>query len=59
MKKVKVAITLDSQTLNRVDGLVRKRQTLELGRGQLISNRSNVIEEMVKDYLAKSDDVLD
>lgn len=46
MASVKVAITIDRDTLNRVDGLVSKR---------VFPNRSRAIQEAVAEKLARID----
>ena len=46
MGSVKVAITIDRETLNRVDGLVSKR---------IFANRSRAIQEAVAEKLARID----
>jgi len=49
-KKVAISITLDGDVLRAVDNRLRAAQQKELGRGRLKSNRSNLIEQVLRDW---------
>jgi len=49
-KKVAISITIDGDVLRSVDSRLRSVQEKELGRGRLRSNRSNLIEQVLRDW---------
>jgi metal-responsive CopG/Arc/MetJ family transcriptional regulator len=48
MKKARITITINTELLEAIDDLVRKRQLVELKEGKLASSRSSVIEDLVE-----------
>ncbi len=52
-KKERISITIDPELLRLVDELVKKRRKEELERGELISSRSGVIEDILWSYFRK------
>lgn len=51
-KKVAISITMDGDVLRSLDSALRGVQAKELGRGMLTSNRSRLIEQIVRDWTA-------
>jgi len=49
-KKVAISITIDGDVLRTLDNRLRAVQEKELGRGRLKSNRSNLIEQVLRDW---------
>ena len=49
-KKVPISITIDGDVLRRLDGALREIQSKELAKGRLRSNRSTLIEGIVRDW---------
>ena len=49
-KKVPISITVDGDVLRRLDNALRVIQSKELARGRLRSNRSALIEGIVRDW---------
>ena len=52
-KKERISITIDPELLRLIDELVKKRRREELERGELISSRSSVIEDILWSYFRK------
>lgn len=50
-KKVPISITIDGDILRTLDGALREIQSRELGKGRLSSNRSTLIERIVRDWV--------
>lgn len=49
-KKVAISITMDGDVLRTLDRALRERQSKELARGKLRSNRSALIEDIVRSW---------
>lgn len=52
-KKVAISITVDGDILRSVDNALRAVQSKEITRGKLSSNRSNLIEGILRDWVDK------
>ncbi len=52
-KKERISITIDPELLRLVDELVKRKRKEELERGELISSRSSVIEDILWSYFRK------
>ena len=52
-KKVAISITVDGDILRSVDNALRAVQSKEITRGKLSSNRSNLIEGTLRDWVPK------
>ncbi len=50
-KKVAISITIDGDVLRTLDGTLRTVQTKELAKGRLRSNRSTLIEGILRDWV--------
>jgi metal-responsive CopG/Arc/MetJ family transcriptional regulator len=50
-KKVAISITIDGDVLRTLDGTLREIQSKELSKGRLSSNRSTLIERIVRDWV--------
>jgi metal-responsive CopG/Arc/MetJ family transcriptional regulator len=50
-KKVAISITIDGDVLRTLDGSLREIQSKELGKGRLTSNRSTLIERIVRTWV--------
>ncbi len=49
-KKVAISVTIDGDVLRSLDNALRQVQSKELARGRLSSNRSSMIEKIVRDW---------
>ena len=49
-KKVAISITVDGDVLRSVDNALRAVQSKEVARGRVRSNRSNLIEGILRDW---------
>jgi hypothetical protein len=49
-KKVAISITMDGDVLRVLDNGLRERQSKELARGRVRSNRSSLVEEIVRNW---------
>lgn len=49
-KKVAISVTIDGDVLRSLDNALRQVQSKELARGKLSSNRSSMIEKIVRDW---------
>ena len=49
-KKVAISITIDGDVLRTLDNALRGIQTKEIAKGRLRSNRSTLIEEIVRKW---------
>ncbi|MDG6919960.1 MAG: hypothetical protein JRN59_00335 [Nitrososphaerota archaeon] len=49
-KKKAISITIDGDVLRSLDDALRAAQSKELARGRLASNRSRLIERIVRDW---------
>ena len=49
-KKVAISITIDGDVLRSLDGALRGIQSKELAKGRLRSNRSTLIEGIVRNW---------
>ena len=49
-KKKPISITIDGDVLRTLDGALREIQSKELAKGRLRSNRSTLIEEIVRNW---------
>ncbi|MDG7007169.1 MAG: hypothetical protein JRN06_02860 [Nitrososphaerota archaeon] len=50
-KKVAISITVDGDVLRSVDNALRAVQTKEIARGRLSSNRSSLIENILREWV--------
>lgn len=50
-KKKAISITVDGDVLRDLDNVLRGVQSKELARGRLASNRSSMIEEILRDWV--------
>lgn len=50
-KKVAISITVDGDLLRSVDGALRSIQAKELSGGRLVSNRSSLIEGILRSWV--------
>jgi metal-responsive CopG/Arc/MetJ family transcriptional regulator len=53
-KKVAISITMDRDVLRTLDNTLRAKQSKELEKGRVKSNRSTLIEEAVRDWVGES-----
>lgn len=53
MKKVKISISIDSELLDKLDAFVRRRQRENLDQSKALTNRSKVIEEIVREFIER------
>ena len=52
-KKVPISITVDGDVLRSVDSALRSAQSKEIAHGRLTSNRSSLIEGILRDWVDK------
>ncbi len=50
-KKVAISITVDGDVLRSVDNALRSVQSKEVARGRVSSNRSSLIEGILRDWV--------
>jgi len=50
-KKVAISVTIDGDVLRTLDNALRGRQSKELTKGRLKSNRSTMVEQIVRDWV--------
>ena len=48
-KKVAVSVTIDGDVLRTLDNALRSAQSKELARGRLTSNRSSLVERILRE----------
>jgi metal-responsive CopG/Arc/MetJ family transcriptional regulator len=49
-KKVAISVTIDGDVLRTLDNALRTAQSKELARGKLRSNRSNMVEQILREW---------
>ena len=50
-KKVAISVTVDGDVLRSLDNVLRTAQAKELARGRLRSNRSSLVEQIVREWV--------
>jgi len=50
-KKVAFSVTVDGDVLRSLDNVLRTVQTKELARGKLTSNRSSLVEQIIREWV--------
>jgi len=50
-KKVAFSVTVDGEVLRSLDNALRTLQTKELARGRLASNRSSLVEHILREWV--------
>ncbi|MCL5672353.1 MAG: hypothetical protein JRN13_03765 [Nitrososphaerota archaeon] len=51
-KKTAISVTVDRDVLRDLDNALRGMQSREIERGRLKSNRSSLVEEILRDWVA-------
>ena len=51
-KKTAISVTVDRDVLRDLDNILRRMQSKEIERGRLRSNRSSLVEEIIRGWVA-------
>ncbi|MDG6917269.1 MAG: hypothetical protein JRM85_06740 [Nitrososphaerota archaeon] len=51
-KKTAISVTVDRDVLRDLDNILRGMQSKEIERGRLRSNRSSLVEEIIRGWIA-------